>query len=250
MERRIRQKTLIILLTAVFFAFTQIESVFAQVPSQLDQLRIQIWADMDAFPGSFMEDSPSEEEGYWDVHVEGDENHVFNFAIARAKKITPFLLSGMLSGWTFEYTPSDKARRVQEYFEFEEIQPFDRSVNSISYHNPMVDEAKLMVWAYCDRTDTQKIVYERWNTITHPKVKGIGEASVEKGFDGIKEACGNAVKNGVREYWRTYEKNKPKEISGSILVVGNPRIYIKEGKYIVDLDFFMETDRIIRYSVY
>jgi len=54
----------------------------------------------------------------------------------------------------------------------------------------------------------------------------------------------------VREYWRTMVKNKPKEILGRVLLIQDPRIYIYEGQYVVDLDFFLQTDRIILYSNY
>ena len=57
-----------------------------------------------------------------------------------------------------------------------------------------------------------------------------------------------ALKEAVRQYWRTLEKNKPKEISGTVLLIRDPRIYVKNGQYIVDLDFFLETDRIIKYT--
>ena len=243
------QKKIIFVLSLCFSLLNPVKS-FAQEPSQLDQIRIQIWADMDAFPGHFEEEVLSPEEEKEALNLEEDELEIFRFSINRAKQIAPYLLSGMLGGWGFEYTPSDKARKVEEYFELTVLKPFDTAVNRISYKSPQVDGPKLKVWAFCDRTATQKIVYQRWISITHPKIKGIGEASVEKGFEGIQEACENAVKNGVREYWRIYEKNKPKEISGSILIVDNPRIYIRQGKYVVDLDFFMETDRIIRYSLY
>ena len=82
------------------------------------------------------------------------------------------------------------------------------------------------------------------------KVKGCGSASVQDGFEGIKQACSNAAKNAVREYWRTMEKNKPKEISGTLLLIRDPRIFIKNGRYEVDLDFFLETDRIVPYTYY
>ena len=53
MERR-----LLPLIILFFSAF----SVFSQAPSQIDQLRIQVWADLDPFPGVFSE-SESETAG-------------------------------------------------------------------------------------------------------------------------------------------------------------------------------------------
>ena len=66
----------------------------------------------------------------------------------------------MLSGWTFDYTPFDKSRKVAEFFEFNEVAPFDRSVNTIEYKDPLPEDEKLLVWVYCDRTEVQQLSYE------------------------------------------------------------------------------------------
>lgn len=241
--------------------------IFSQVPSQIEQIRLQVWADLDSFPGKF-EDFENQQ------NLENQQNfnqqnlnqqnsnqqenqknksefeQIFSYAINRTKELSPFLLSGMIYGFNFEYTPSDKRRNVSEYWDFTLIKEINKSTNQLEYKNPLVEDNKLICWVYCDRTLEQVAEYKHWTSIVYPKVKGIGKASVENGFDSIKEACSQAAKQAVREYWRTMIKNKPKEISGKLLLVENPRIYIKNGEYVVDLDFFMETDKIISYTYY
>ena len=121
-------------------------------------------------------------------------------------------------------------------------------INRLEFHNPEVEDDRLVCRVYCNRTDSQIIEYKRWLSINHPHIKGIGSAPISEGFEGIKKACSEACKNAVRDYWRIYRKNKPKEITGSVLLIRSPRIYVKSGQYVVDLDFFMETDRIIEYT--
>ena len=276
----------------------------AQVPNQSQQLRIQIWSELDPFPGGFGDEAWETEEGDpgssakkgngpessassgmpgtalpaaggtaaesisagdsdsdataaaalpsagGSPEVEAMRTRLYSFAIGRAKELTPFFLSGMLSGWTFDYTPSDKARGVEEFFEFGEIHPFDWSVNSIEYRDPIPEDEKLLVWAYCDRTEVQQLSYRRRSSINLPKVRGRGSASVAKGFEGIKESVGSAIRDAVREYWRVYSRNKPKEITGRVLLIGVPRVYIYEGQYKTDLEFFLETDRIVKYTYF
>ncbi|MDO4505807.1 MAG: hypothetical protein Q4B64_02535 [Spirochaetales bacterium] len=238
----------------VFFVLTSIFlfgivpfSVNAQVQEQSEQLRILVWADLDAFPGSF-EENTEEEKKSTDDEGKDQFHRMFDFAIERSKQVAPFLLNGMINGWMFEYTPYDKRRGVKEFWEFDEIKPFDKKLNPIEFHNPEAMDGKLLSRVYCNRTKQQQIEYKRWCSIVHPHVKGVGRGSVEKGFDGIKEACSMALKEAVREYWRTLEKNKPKEISGTVLLIRDPRIYVRNGQYVVDLDFFLETDRIIKYT--
>ena len=87
-----------------------------------------------------------------------------------------------------------------------------------------------------------------WTSSSHPKIRGSGKAPIKDGFDGIAKASEEALKNAVREYFRTQIKNKPKEISGKVLIRGQPQITTNSGKYTVDLDFFIETVRIIPYT--
>lgn len=277
------------LLTALSLPALLLTSVaVSQVPNQSEQLRIQIWSELDPFPGDFGDGNKAgkkaEADGEapgaggtavqqapggapsaasagqaaaaplpssgGDAAYEAARTRLYSFAIGRAKEITPFFLAGMLSGWTFDFTPSDRARGVDEFFEFGEITPFDWSMNSIAYKDPLPEDNRLLVWAYCDRTELQQLSYRRWSSINLPKVRGRGRSSVEKGFEGIREAVGNAIKDAVREYWRIYSKNKPKEITGRVLLIGVPRVYILEGQYVTDLEFFLETDRIVKYTYF
>ena len=266
-------KNTFVLLSLIFLP---IGFLFSQEPSQKEEISIQIWPDLDPFPGFFGDSESNLKKDSEQKSVSHSENNIksvkqnsadahtnaftasataedltpFSFAINRTKEIAPLLLGGMIDGWTFDYTPSDKARNVGEYFEFAEVRPFNAKINHISYKTPQVKDGKLISWANCSRTQSQQLAYERWASITHPKISGHGASPVEQELEGIKKACGEAVKNAVREYWRKIEKNKPKEICGTVLLIGNPRIYISEGQYVVDLDFFLETDRIVLYSYY
>ena len=229
----------------------------AQVPSQHDQLRISVWAEVDAFPGLFGDEENYEQLRSTQNSVPQNQDgnsltkkDLFSTAITRTKQVAPFLLNGMINGWTFDYTPKDNLRGVSEYFELAFIREFDESYNPITYHDPEAVDGKLFSWAYCNRTMVQQLDYERWNSITNPKVHGTGQGPVYAGMDGIRQAVAEAAKNAIHEYWRRKIKNKPKEIWGKLLLVGEPRIYISEGRYTVDLDFFMQTDKIVEYTQY
>ena len=86
--------------------------------------------------------------------------------------------------------------------------------------------------------------------IKNPVIQGVGYGDLKKGFPGLKDAAYDALKNAVREYYRAIIKNKPKEITGSVLIRDIPTIGISSGRYIFNLDFFLECGKIIEYSVY
>ena len=100
------------------------------------------------------------------------------------------------------------------------------------------------------RTDSQVQSYNLWASIQNPVISGIGYGSVEKGFEGIEEAARESLKAAIRNHYRKTIKNKPKEISGSVLIRKFPTLGIDAGRYVINLDFFLECGRIVEYSVY
>ena len=231
MERRLPplKKSIILILSLIFCL-----PLFAQHVSQEKQLRFFLWAQTDAYPG---------------IEQSGDD--FLELPVSRIKELAPFIIDGMLYGWKFEYTPYDKARGVAEYFDFSPVQKLTQEdLIKIGYKKPWVEDDRLNCWIEFNRTESQLFLYRTWNSIGYPHGKGTGMAPLSRGFDGIKEACKEAVKNAVREYWRTQLKNKPKEISGTVLMVEPPKIGIDSGRYKVTLDFFIETDKIKAYQTF
>ena len=222
-------------------------SCFAQKVYQDQQIRFALWAARDAYPG------------YFDNNKEGDTKEkaaeagesLYTVPVQRIKEVTPYLLEGMIYGWKFDYTPYDKARRVEEYFEFSPVQTLTESDKSqIVYTKPWVQDDRLWCWVEFRRSPQMMHIFNSWQVITNPHIKGIGYARLADGFEGIKEACGEALKNAVREYERKLIKNKPKEITGRVMITEPPLIGIDAGRYVVTLDFFLETDRIVKYETF
>jgi len=216
-------------------AFTA-SSLFAQTPSVVRNIRLPLWAELDAYPG---------------LELSADENSgQFDFPVSQMRRIAPFIISGMVYGWNFVYVPYDKARGVEEYLEVTEIVSSDVIKGGIKYTSPWISDNNLNCWVEYVRTDSQVQTYNLWKSIQNPVIGGIGYASVEKGFEGIEEAAREALKDAVRSYYRKVIKNKPKEITGSVLIRDFPTLGIKSGRYVINLDFFLECGRIVEYSVY
>ncbi len=211
-------------------------TAFAQTPSVIRNIRLPLWAELDAYPG--LELSSTEDEGQ------------FDFPVAQMRRIAPFIINGMVYGWKFVYVPYDKARGVEEYLEITEIVPVDVIRGGITYASPWISDNNLNCWAEYTRTDSQVQSYNLWASIQNPVIAGIGYGSVEKGFEGIEEAARESLKAAIRNHYRKTIKNKPKEINGSVLIRKFPTLGIDSGRYVINLDFFLECGKIIEYSVY
>lgn len=218
----------------LFFLFTVPFS--AQEPSLENYIRFALWAPSEAVPG-IDEYQPAENKN--------------SLPVSKIKETAPFILSGMIYGWTFDYTPYDRARKVPEYFEFSAVQELsDSEIKQINYKSPWIQDQRLNVWVEYPRSESQVMLYNSWRSVNYRSIRGVGYAPLSEGFGGIQKACGEALKNAVRTFERKHIKTKPKEIAGKALVSRPPQIGIDAGRYMVTLDFFMESDRIINYETF
>ena len=236
MERQLQRIKLIFVFTLIF-ACTG--GIFAQTPSIIRHIRFPIWAEIDAYPGT-------------QAAADDVDEQEFSYPIARIKETVPFLVEGLVYGWKFTYVPSDKTRGVEEYFEVEPIQTLkegqQKDGGTIEYSSVWIENNRFNCWVDYTRTDYQVQVYNLWASIQNPTIQGRGYGDLSKGFEGIKEAAQDALKNAVRDYYRNLIKNKPKEISGSVLLRKTPLLGIDSGRYVINLDFFLEWGTIEEYT--
>ncbi len=224
------EKRLQIIFLFLLFLFP----LFSQTPSVVENIRIPLWAELDAYPELLQNPEISAE----------------SYPIDKIKEVAPFIISGMVYGWDFVYTPSDIARNVEEYFELIEKQVENEDLIGIKYSSPWIQDNRLNCWCEYTRTPMQIQNYNLWASIQNPTIQGQGFGKISLGFDGIVEATKDAVKKAVREHYRGQIKNKPKEITGSVLIRKQPLIGIDAGKYTIKLDFFLECGTIRYYTVF
>lgn len=214
--------------TLIFTFLLLLSSLSAQEASD-KKIRLYIWALKDSYP-EYTEEKP----------LQQAKDHLTS--------LSEFLLNGMTYGWDFVYTPSDKLRNVKEYFECKPRFSFEDHIADIEYDSVYFREDKIFCWVNFERTAQMERYYKQMSNIKNPRVIGKGKGKISRGFPGVEEAALNAIKDGVREYYRKIIKNKPKEITGTILIRKVPAVYIDSGHYVVELDFFLQTSKIKEYS--
>jgi hypothetical protein len=242
MERYLQKLKIFLVFTLIFAGstiFSDANRLFAQTPSIIRHIRFPIWAEVDAYPGT--------QAAAADVDAEE-----FSYPIARIKETVPFLIEGLVYGWNFVYVPSDKTRGVEEYFEIEPVQKLaDGQKNdggTIEYSSVWIENNRFNCWIDYTRTPHEIQTYNLWASIQNPAIQGRGYGDLSLGFEGIKLAAQDALKNAVREYYRDLIKNKPKEITGRVLMRKTPLIGITKGQYVINLDFFLECGTISEYT--
>lgn len=208
---------------------------FFSLHAEPDVLRFSIWALLDDYP----------------ANIQLSENDtVFTRPLVKLKQIAPFVLEGMIYGWSFSYTPSDKARGVEEYFEITPYHKIDVKDPSLSFKEPYIADGKLTCWVEFERTREMMEWKEHKSSFVYRKIKGYGFGPISNEFDGIEKAYTEAAKNAIREYCRKIYKNKPKEINGFLFFADFPLLGIDSGKYRATLELYLSVDEVIQYSAF
>ena len=242
MEKCIRQisKALAALLIFSIISFT----LSSQTIPYKNKIRFVLWSNVDAYPGLKTDDSNDSTPSAY------SENNIFNFAINSIRDIGPYLVNGMVYGWSFSYTPYDKTRGVEEQLKIEPLISQKVVEKGVTYSFPWVENNIFNCWCEYERAPYEVQEYERWAVIQNPVIHGIGYGNLADGFEGIKAAAADALKNALRTYYRNVIKNKPKEITGKVLIKTAPLIGVDAGRYMINLDFFLERGKIIEYKVF
>lgn len=230
MERRLPIIFLLLLFSFVLAGQTPLP----QTEGAENLLRIEVWSLLETEPGREIEPS--------DIFYEHSVNEL--------KKLAPFILEGMIFGWDFSYTPYDSQRNVQEYFEFTPKSTLPKNDGRLSFKDPRIENERFYVWLEYARSPVMLVQKKAWDSVVYPKISGTGRGRVADGTAGIITAYEQALKQAVRSYAQGIEKNKPKEIQGSVLLIKTPRLYIDSGFYTADLDFFLQVGKIIPYALY
>ena len=74
--------------------------------------------------------------------LDESKDGALTFAITHMRTSVPFILEGMIYGWNFTYTPSDKMRNVEEYFDYTPISEIRLGDKNLSFSQLKADESR------------------------------------------------------------------------------------------------------------
>jgi hypothetical protein len=141
------------------------------------------------------------------------------------------LFSGMIYGWTFSYVPGDRARRVQESFVLTPVAQIPWGSPRLAVRETEVEDKKL--WARISYTMNDDEVLRRasWESNTAALSTGRGKAPANAGPPGKGASLQDAIRDAIRLSLDTRFVNKPREISGEVVLWDDPQAYVRSGVY-------------------
>jgi hypothetical protein len=162
------------------------------------------------------------------------------------------ILSGMIYGFRFSYTPDDKTRQINEEFTLTPVAEILWGDPNMRITDAYVRDTFLFVKVFYGLEDFQFARRRAWASNSVDSSSGVGEYSVfiAPSPEGKRRAFQEALKNAVRNALRPVYFNKPREVTGEMLIWSEPHTIIQSGTYTTRLDVKLRVKEIRSYSLF
>lgn len=141
-----------------------------------------------------------------------------------------WIFSGMIYGFEVEYTPSDISRSVERYYRIDLFAQIVRGDIKLEVYDTFLENNLLYVFIRYKMDDYQVRRIEYWNSGVFDSAAAYGRApffSENSRINSIKDA----IRISLENYLKSFEYNKPRLITGEVLLRESPSISISAGDY-------------------
>jgi hypothetical protein len=160
------------------------------------------------------------------------------------------LISGMVYGWSFLYIPGDKARRVDEVFELTPFALIAAGTPRLRVLETEVIDQRL--YARVAYTMDAEEVSRRaaWDSNTADMSTGQGTAEVIAGPQARTDSLKNAIRDAIRLALDQRYLNKPRQITGDVVLWEDPTVLVHTGTYATSAKVKLVVRELVPYRIY
>jgi len=196
-------------------------------------LYLELWCELDPLIGG-REEAPAARE------------QTYRFLLEEAAEV----LSGMIYGYEFRYTPSDQRRKVAEEFRLTAVARVPWGDPRLKILKAQERNRKLFARLGYDLLDFQADRRRAWSSNTLPLSSGRGEGNLFGGRQEKLRALQEAIKNAIRNHLRPILFNKPREIAGELVIWEPPRTIVQSGAYITEVAVKLRLEQVTPYRIF
>ncbi len=160
------------------------------------------------------------------------------------------LVSGMVYGWTFVYTPSDRERRVEEVFTLTPVAEIPWGSPRLAARESELVDTKLYARFSYTMAPEELARRESWASSAEALSTGRGTGDLVLGSAGKSAALAAAVREAVREHLRTRVLNKPREVRGEVVLWDDPQTIVRPGSFITTARVKLRVHEIVPYRIF
>jgi len=200
-----------------------------------DQLELEVWCELEPM-------------------IQESEDYPLSDAAARQRVLEEarFLLSAMIYGVQFSYTPPDNQRGNAEQFLLAQVAELSWGDPRLQVAEAEVRDARLYARVRYDLQDFQSARRRAWQSNAIPTATGTGHASLftSAAPAGKRRSLQEALKEAVRNHLRPIVFNKPREVRGELLLWQAPTVLVDGGDYLTVATVKLRVQEIRPYSLF
>ncbi len=160
------------------------------------------------------------------------------------------LLSGMVYGWTFDFTPPNSARSVAESFTLTPIAQIPWGSPRLRVVETQTVDERLWARASYSMDDAEAARRASWESGTALLSQGEGKADVMKGPAAKSLSFQDAVRDAIRLALHGTYIDAPRRILGDVVLWDDPRTIIRSGMYRTEVTVKILVREVIPYRIF
>ncbi len=200
-----------------------------------DQLELEIWCELEPM-------------------IQESDDYPLSAEAARERVLEEArtLLSAMIYGVHFSYTPSDAQRRQAEQFQLTAVAELRWGDPRLRIAEAEVRDGRLYARVRYDLQDFQSARRGAWQSNAIPTAAGAGRASLfaSSAPEGKRRSLEEAFKEAIRNHLRPVLFNKPREVRGELLLWQAPRVVVDAGDYLTVAAVKLRVQEVRAYSLF
>lgn len=169
-----------------------------------------------------------------------------------------WVFSGMVWGFDYVYTPSDKARAIAELFSIQSRSAGALRPSSLHVDAVRLDGTSLLATVEFTLDGIARRELDSWKSVSAAAqgsgmaraFQGKSEDYASAGLEARREATIAAAREALRTWLRGVTHNKPREVRGSFVLASPPRLVIREGYWVAAVRVYARVDEIVSYGAY
>ena len=162
------------------------------------------------------------------------------------------VFSAMIYGFEFSYTPGDSARGVADELVLTPIAEVPWGDPGLRIVDAWVDQRRLFAKVEYDLHPFQEDRRRAWGSTAVPTAAGVGESNMflAPPPEGKRRSLEAAFREALRDHLRPIHFNKPREITGELLLWQPPAVVIRAGTYQTRVDLKLRVREIRDYGLF
>jgi len=162
------------------------------------------------------------------------------------------VFSAMIYGFRFSYTPGDSTRGVAEEFDLVPVAEIPWGDPQLHIVDAWTEGTRLFAKVEYDLQPFQEDRRRGWGSTAVPTATGVGESSMFPGPPPASKARSleAAFREAIRNHLRPIRFNKPREVTGELLLWSPPAVILEAGSYQTRIDVKLRVREIRDYGIF